>query len=458
MLDRRGDAARFAGAYRDLVEGFNATLDAMATPIAEASSVLGRVADRDLSARMTGSYAGDFATIQRALNAAAENLDGALGEVQTAAEQVSSAGSQIASGSQALASGASEQAASLEEVAASLQEMAAMARTSAENAQQARALTEQTRASATTGAERMTRLSEAVREIRQSSEQTAKIIKTIDEIAFQTNLLALNAAVEAARAGDAGRGFAVVAEEVRALALRSAEAARSTSDLIEQGVQAAARGVALNGDVMASLQEINAQVDRVTAVVAEISAASDQQADGVAQVNAAVEQMNGVTQQVAANAEESASAAEELASQAATMNGIVAQFQLSVGNGGRADARGARRAPPHRAQAPPATCAPPVRRHAPSRRPTRMTGGRVPTRLRRCVGSDPMPNQKGQGPAALAAPAGRQVPDLSYLADEEYGVGDPEGAGRSSACSRSRACRSSSHSRRPVSMAIARAA
>jgi methyl-accepting chemotaxis protein len=167
-----------------------------------------------------------------------------------------------------------------------------------------------------------------VGDIRQASEETAKIVRTIDEIAFQTNLLALNAAVEAARAGDAGRGFAVVAEEVRALALRSAEAAKTTAALIERGVVSAGHGAALTAEVVESLEAIRGQVDRVTEVVAEITAAAEQQSEGVAQVNQALEQMNGVTQQVAANAEESAAAAEELSGRAASMHELIGDFRL----------------------------------------------------------------------------------------------------------------------------------
>ncbi|MDF1505014.1 methyl-accepting chemotaxis protein, partial [Roseisolibacter sp. H3M3-2] len=343
-LAERADTARYAGAYGQLVAGMNGTLDAVARPLAEANRVLARVADRDLSARMDGAYAGTFAETRDAVNLATSQLDAALSEVRAAAHEVAAVGGHLAGGSASLASGASQQAASLEEVAASLQEMAAMAQTSAGHAQQARAITEQTRASAAQGVERMGRLSEAVLEIRQSSEQTARIVRTIDEIAFQTNLLALNAAVEAARAGDAGRGFAVVAEEVRALALRSAEAAKNTAALIEQGVQSASRGVALNADVTQSLQQIHAHVDEVARAVAEISAASEQQARGVTQVNDAVDEMNGVTQKAASSAEETASAAEELSSQAETMNGIVAQFALTEARGAsrpRAEVRAA---------------------------------------------------------------------------------------------------------------------
>jgi methyl-accepting chemotaxis protein len=329
-LETRADASHYEGGFRELLGGVNRTLDAVAAPIAEARVVLARVAEHDVSARMSGTYRGEFAAIQEAVNAAAANLDAALAEVAGGAGRVAAAGAQIAGGSQALAAGASEQAASLEEVSANLHEVAAMAQQSAANAEEARTLTDATRRGAATGVERTGRLSEAVAEIQRGSSETAKIVKTIDEIAFQTNLLALNAAVEAARAGDAGRGFAVVAEEVRALALRSAEAAKTTAALIERGVESAGRGVALTAEVVRSFEAIHGQVDRVTAVVSEISAAAAQQAEGVAQVNQALEQMNGATQGVAANAEESAAAAEELAGQAAAMHAVVGRFRLSA--------------------------------------------------------------------------------------------------------------------------------
>ena len=177
----------------------------------------------------------------------------------------------------------------------------------------------------------MGRLSTAIDNIKSSSDQTARIVKTIDEIAFQTNLLALNAAVEAARAGDAGRGFAVVAEEVRSLAIRSAEAARVTAALIEGSVTNAQDGVVYNAEVLAKLGEIDAEVHRVVAIVAEIAASGEQQRDGVQQISSAVEQLNNVTQQVAANAEESASASEELAGQAVMLAEMVGTFRLESG-------------------------------------------------------------------------------------------------------------------------------
>lgn len=334
-LQQRSDAQQFQGSYRDLVHGINELLDAVVTPINEASDVMSRVADRDLTARVLGQYQGDFDRIKNSINVAAETLDDALSQVYGASEQVSAAGTQIASGSQALAQGSSEQAASLEEVASSLQEMSSSSKETATNARLARDMAVLTRDRVTEGRASMDKLSAAMEQIKRSSDETAKIVKTIDEIAFQTNLLALNAAVEAARAGDAGRGFAVVAEEVRSLAIRSAEAAKTTAALIEGSVSHAAQGVLSNADVMAKLVEIDNEVRRVTEIVAAIATAGEQQADSVEQINAAVGQLNAVTQQVAANAEESASASEELAGQSITMSDLVGTFHISSHTGTR---------------------------------------------------------------------------------------------------------------------------
>jgi methyl-accepting chemotaxis protein len=329
-LGERGEAAKFAGGYRQLVDGLNRTLEAVVTPVKEAQEVLERVAERDLTARVAGQYNGDHAKLKDALNTAVVNLEEALSEVAAASGQVAAASGQISSGSQSLAEGTSEQASSLEEVSASLQELASMTRQNASNAQQARGLAEGAQGSASMGVESMRRLSAAIDKIKESSDSTAKIVKTIDEIAFQTNLLALNAAVEAARAGDAGKGFAVVAEEVRNLAMRSAEAAKNTAALIEEAVRNADNGVGINNEVLANLNEINEQIVKVGAVMTEVAVASDQQQQGVDQITTAVEQMNGVTQQAAANSEESAATAEELNGQADRLRDLVGQFVLST--------------------------------------------------------------------------------------------------------------------------------
>jgi methyl-accepting chemotaxis protein len=328
-LNRRGDAQRFSGAYRELVQGINDILDGITAPVNEAAMVLERMAQKDLTVRMTGSYEGDHAKIMSALNTAMDNMEDALSQIAASADQIASAASQVGAGSQSLAQGTSEQASSLEEISASLQEMTSTTKQNALSARQCDRVSESARATAHQGVQSMERLADAMTRIRSTSDQTARIVKTIDEIAFQTNLLALNAAVEAARAGDAGKGFAVVAEEVRALAMRSAESARMTADLIEGAVATAHTGAELSGEVAANLREIASRTDELRGVVAEIAASSDQQSQGIAQVTAAVEQVNAVTQTAAANSEESAAASEELSSQAVVMKSLVGEFDLA---------------------------------------------------------------------------------------------------------------------------------
>lgn len=325
-LASRGSAEKYSGAYQELIAGINALLNAVAAPIDETSAVLAELANRNLSARMTGNYQGDFARIQEAVNSALATLDAAMEQVYQATIQVSVAGQQIASGSEALAEGASEQGATLEEISASLLEMSGLSDRSAANSKEAQDLAQSARLRVEHGQQSMERLSKAIDEISRASDETARIVKTIDEIAFQTNLLALNAAVEAARAGDAGRGFAVVAEEVRALAIRAADAAKNTEKLIETSVACSRDGVTLNSEVQERLREIDADVVRVVAVVSQIASEGEQQQEGVRQITTAVTQLNGVAQHVASSAEESAAAAEELAGQATSLEQLVSTF------------------------------------------------------------------------------------------------------------------------------------
>ncbi|MFO7608322.1 MAG: methyl-accepting chemotaxis protein [Candidatus Krumholzibacteriia bacterium] len=282
-----------------------------------------------LAALAVGSLLAFFITrsITGPVNRIIAGLDGASGQVSTAADQ-------IAQSSQQMAEGASEQAAALEETSASLQQMAAMTQKNAGSARDAARIAGDARQGGEQGKDAMTRMADSIQRIKQSSDQTAKIIKTIDEIAFQTNLLALNAAVEAARAGDAGKGFAVVAEEVRNLAQRSAEAARETSELIQGSRERADEGVTVSTEVSAILEGMVTAVGTLNELVGGVAEASDEQARGVEEVNGAVEQMDTVTQTNAANAEESASASEELSAQAQELTGMVSQLVALVGGSG----------------------------------------------------------------------------------------------------------------------------
>jgi len=332
LLSVRGDVKKFKGVYRQMVEGLNNTLEGIVVPVNETNEVLQSVANRDMTARVKGEYKGDMRKLKDALNTSIDNLDMALSQVAQATEQVSSASEQIAGGSQNLAQGANEQASSLEEVSSSLEEMSSMTKQSTDNARQAKILADEANANTLQGTNEMGKMTDAINKIKDSSDQTAKIVKTIDEIAMQTNLLALNAAVEAARAGEAGRGFAVVAEEVRNLAQRSAEAAKNTANMIEESVMNAENGVKISANVNTMFATINESVKKVNGLVGEIAASSEEQAQGIDQINSAVAQMDKVTQQNAANSEESASAAEELSGQSEELATMVNQFSLSKRN------------------------------------------------------------------------------------------------------------------------------
>ena len=327
-LKERGNEEAFDGSFRELVQGINHTLDAVIAPIDAATATLERLAQRDLTSRVEGSYLGDHARIQQSVNAAIDKLSDAMSAVADTAEGVASGASQIDAGSKELARGASDQAASLEEVSASARELAAMTKRNAASAVEGRSLAEGARHSTSEGVSEVQRLADAISRIKQSAEATARIVKTIDEIAFQTNLLALNAAVEAARAGDSGKGFAVVADEVRSLAMRSAEAARNTADLIDESVRSTEQGVQLNARVLSQLGEIDDRVNRVGQVVGEIAAASDEQAKGVELIDRALEEMSLRTQAVAANADESEGASRNLTEQSEALRGLVGEFRL----------------------------------------------------------------------------------------------------------------------------------
>ncbi len=363
----RLDADRLPGAFRGVAVGVNATMTALqrsqdATArhaadldaerrradaeharalafLGDLRTVIAQLERRDLTAALTGEYGAEYDATARALTSSVAALRGAFGQVAAAAAEVDDAAARITAGSHALATSAEEQAAALDRTSDQLTAFAAATGRNAAGATDARRLTADAVDSAAAGLARVERFSHAMSGIRAAAGATAAVVRTIDEIAFQTNLLALNAAVEAARAGDAGRGFAVVAEEVRSLALRSAEAARQTSAIIEDSVRQSEAGGVLGADALAALRDIHVRAGRSGEVVSEIAEESGRQADGVTRVSETVALVHEVTRRVSASADESSRAAAELAGQASALRELVSSFE--TGGGAREVPRGA---------------------------------------------------------------------------------------------------------------------
>ncbi len=299
--------------------------------VADIVNVSEKMAEGDLKVEPNGDYKGEFSRIRTALSAAIEGLNNTLQQVDSVVTQVGQATEQVQASSQDLAANAQEQSASVEEVASNLEESDSQVKASAENASFANQLASQTSTLASVGLEKMKTMTTAMDSISRSSQEIAKIIKVIDEIAFQTNLLALNAAVEAARAGQHGRGFAVVAQEVRNLAERSAKAAHSTAELIEDSNRRVQEGVSISAETSTSLGEIVQNVVKVKDLVAEIAAASEEQSKALGQINIAMSQVSQGTQSNSSQSEELASTADELGGLADRLREEVARFQLRAG-------------------------------------------------------------------------------------------------------------------------------
>ncbi|MCC3256123.1 methyl-accepting chemotaxis protein [Xanthomonas campestris] len=323
----RGDAERFQYDFRVMVDSLNTLMSTADGNLQSLSSLLQSIAAGDLTARMSGEFRGVFAQMRDDANATATQLAEIVGSIKTSAVSIKGAASEIAAGNQDLSQRTEQQAANLEETAASMEELTSTVKQNAEGARQANQLAIGAASVAVQGGEVVGKVVETMSGIEASSKKIADIISVIDGIAFQTNILALNAAVEAARAGEQGRGFAVVASEVRTLAQRSSGAAKEIKDLIDDSVQRVAEGSALVHTAGKTMGEVVASVQRVTDIMGEISAASQEQSAGIEQVNQTITQMDETTQQNAALVEEATAAARSLEDQAVQLTEAVAVFK-----------------------------------------------------------------------------------------------------------------------------------
>lgn len=376
-LNVRADVQKHQGIYREIVDGINATLDATVAPIKESTEVLSALADGNLDVGVTGDFKGDYALIKDALNTTCETVrryidevadilehiargdmtvniiseykgdftklkdsinksivsfNDVLTEIDTAATQVALGSRQVSDGSQTISQGATEQAAEIDQLTSTITEIASQASQNAHSANNANELVKAFKSDALAGNSQMEKMQKAMEEIKAASESISKIIKVIDDIAFQTNILALNAAVEAARAGIYGKGFAVVASEVRNLAARSAQAAKETTDLIENSIVIVGSGTKIADQTAVALQSIVSGVDKAAELVAQIAVASNEQVIGITQINNSVDEMMRVVQTNSATSQETAAASEELSNQAEMLREMVSDFQLKGKN------------------------------------------------------------------------------------------------------------------------------
>ncbi len=338
------------GFFRELAEGMNRLLEIMAVSLTDIGRVIGAIARGDLTQRIETDYQGTLEEVKTGVNTTVANLKDLVSRIREAVDTITTASKEIATGNQDLSQRTEEQASSLEETASSMEELTSTVKQNADNARQASQLAISASDVALKGGSVVSASVETMAAISESSKKIADIIGVIDGIAFQTNILALNAAVEAARAGEQGRGFAVVAAEVRNLAQRSANAAKEIKTLIGDSVAKVDAGTVQVNEAGQRMTEIVQSIKRVTDLVAEISAASNEQSSGIEQVNQAITQMDDVAQQNAALVEEAAAAAESLEEQAQKLASVVAVFRLDQdGTHAMAEMARARPSPSHRA-------------------------------------------------------------------------------------------------------------
>lgn len=355
-LDNRGDENKFNGSYKEIIKGFNDTLNAVILPVKEGSDVLEVMAKGNLTTRMHGEYKGDHQILKNSINQLGDSLSNLIGKVTEAVHATASAGNQISSSSEELAAGAQEQSSQAADVAAAVEEMTMTIVETTKNAEGAALAAKNAGETAKTGGyvvketiEGMKRIAEGsqstsnmVIALGKSSEEIGEIIQVIDDIADQTNLLALNAAIEAARAGEQGRGFAVVADEVRKLAERTTKATKEIASMIKQiqkdtgsavesmklGNEEVEKGRLLADKAGESLNEIIKSAEQVVGIVSQVAAASQQQSTAAEQISKNVEAISNVSQQSAIGIQQIAKASEDLSTLTTNLQNLVQEFDI----------------------------------------------------------------------------------------------------------------------------------